>query len=247
MSTNRTAFVTGGTGGIGTAICKRLCAAGVRVVAGCRVNSPRRQHWLAAMGSHGFEPRLVELDVADWDSVRSAVELVKSEVGPIDVLVNNAGITQDKSFRRMEREEWDRVINTNLSSVFYVTRHVLEDMIERGWGRIINIGSVNGQRGQAGQTNYAAAKAGIHGFTMSLAREVAQKNVTVNTVSPGYVETDMVNGLRADILQRIREGIPVSRFGRPDEIASLVAWLASDEAAFATGAEYSLNGGMHMH
>jgi acetoacetyl-CoA reductase len=160
--------------------------------------------------------------------------------------VNNAGITRDGFFRKMAQEDWEAVINTNLNCLYCVTKPVVGDMIERGWGRIINISSVNGQKGQVGQTNYAAAKAGIHGFTMSLAREVAHRNVTVNTVSPGYIETDMLAGLRPDVLDRILDCIPVGRLGKPEEIASIVAWLASDEAGFATGADFPVNGGMHM-
>jgi len=198
------------------------------------------------MRAQGYEACVVEVDVTSGESARAALGLVKSAIGPVDILVNNAGITRDKSFRKMGREDWEAVINTNLNCLYCVTKPVVDDMIEKGWGRIINISSVNGQKGQVGQTNYAAAKAGIHGFTMSLAREVAHRNVTVNTVSPGYIETDMLAGLRPDALDRILDCIPVRRLGKPEEIASIVAWLASDEAGFATGADFSVNGGMHM-
>jgi acetoacetyl-CoA reductase len=246
MGGKRVAFVTGGTGGIGTAICKRLCAAQIRVVAGCSINSARKSRWRDDMQAQGYEALVVELDVASGDSAREALERVKSEIGPVDILVNNAGITRDKSFRKMAPADWEAVIDTNLNCLYCVTKPVLDDMIERSWGRIINISSVNGQKGQIGQTNYAAAKAGIHGFTMSLAREVAHRNVTVNTVSPGYIETEMLAGVRPDALERILQSIPVGRLGRPEEVASIVAWLASDEAGFATGADFAMNGGMHM-
>ena len=164
----------------------------------------------------------------------------------MDVLVNNAGITRDGVFRKMSPEDWKAVIDTNLNSLFFVTRQVVDGMLERGWGRIINISSMNGQKGQFGQSNYSTAKAGMHGFTMSLAQEVASKGVTVNTVSPGYIGTDMVRAIREDVLQKIVGTIPVKRLGTPEEIASMVSWLASDDAGFATGADFSLNGGNHM-
>jgi acetoacetyl-CoA reductase len=246
MGGQRVAFVTGGTGGIGTAICKRFCAAQIRVVAGCSINSLRKNQWLMDMRAQGYEAVVVEVDVASGESAKATLERVKSEIGPVDILVNNAGITRDKFFHKMAQEDWEAVINTNLNCLYCVTKPVLDDMFERGWGRIINISSVNGQKGQVGQTNYAAAKAGIHGFTMSLAREVAHRNVTVNTVSPGYIETGMLSGLRPDVLDRILDSIPVRRLGKPEEVASIVAWLASDEAGFATGADFPINGGMHM-
>ena len=171
---------------------------------------------------------------------------MRNEVGPIDILVNNAGITRDGTFRRMTVADWKAVIDTNLNSLFHVTKQVIDGMLDRGWGRIINISSVNGQKGQFGQTNYSTAKAGIHGFTMSLAQEVASKGVTVNTVSPGYIGTDMVRAMKPEALERIVATIPVKRLGTPAEIASIVAWLASEESGFATGADFSLNGGLHM-
>jgi acetoacetyl-CoA reductase len=242
----RIAYVTGGMGGIGTGICQRLAKQGFTVVAGCGPNSPRRAKWLEDQKALGFDFVASEGNVGDWDSTRQAFDKVKADVGEIDVLVNNAGITRDVVFRKMTREDWTAVIDTNLTSLFNVTKQVIDGMVERGWGRIINISSVNGQKGQFGQTNYSTAKAGIHGFTMALAQEVATKGVTVNTVSPGYIGTDMVKSIRPDVLEKIVATIPVRRLGAPEEIASIVAWLASDESGFATGADFSLNGGLHM-
>jgi acetoacetyl-CoA reductase len=233
-------------GGIGTGICQRLAKQGFTVVAGCGPHSPRRVKWLEDQKALGFDFVASEGNVGDWDSTRQAFDKVKAEVGEIDVLVNNAGITRDVVFRKMTREDWTAVIDTNLTSLFNVTKQVIDGMVERGWGRIINISSVNGQKGQFGQTNYSTAKAGIHGFTMALAQEVATKGVTVNTVSPGYIGTDMVKSIRPDVLEKIVATIPVRRLGAPEEIASIVAWLASDESGFATGADFSLNGGLHM-
>lgn len=243
---NRIAYVTGGMGGIGTAICQRLHKEDFTVIAGCGPNSARRARWLEEQKSLGYSFIASEGNVADWASTEKAFETVKKEVGEIDVLVNNAGITRDAVFRKMTHDDWTAVIDTNLTSLFNVTKQVIDGMVERGWGRIINISSVNGQKGQFGQTNYSTAKAGLHGFTMALAQEVATKNVTVNTVSPGYIGTDMVRAVRPEILSKIVESIPVRRLGDPEEIASIVAWLASDEAGFATGADFSLNGGLHM-
>ncbi|MFX1677346.1 3-ketoacyl-ACP reductase [Paraburkholderia sp. A2WS-5] len=242
----RIAYVTGGMGGIGTAICQRLHSDGFTVIAGCGPNSPRRARWIEDQKALGFNFVASEGNVADWESTVKAFEKVKSEVGEIDVLVNNAGITRDVVFRKMTREEWDAVIDTNLTSLFNVTKQVIDGMVNRGWGRIINISSVNGQKGQFGQTNYSTAKAGIHGFTMALAQEVATKGVTVNTVSPGYIGTDMVRAVKPEVLEKIVASIPVRRLGEPHEIASICAWLASAEAGFSTGADFSLNGGLHM-
>ena len=242
----RVAYVTGGMGGIGTGICQRLHKEGFRVVAGCGPNSPRRAKWIEEQKVLGFDFVASEGNVGDWDSTNLAFDKVKAEVGEVDVLINNAGITRDIVFRKMSREDWTAVIDTNLTSLFNVTKQVIDGMVERGWGRIISISSVNGQKGQFGQTNYATAKAGIHGFSMSLAQEVATKGVTVNTVSPGYIGTDMVRSIRPDVLEKIIATIPVRRLGTPDEIASICAWLASDESGFSTGADFSLNGGLHM-
>ena len=241
----KVAYVTGGMGGIGTAICHRLAKEGFKVIAGC---GPSRDFnkWLDEQKALGYAFHASVGNVADWDSTVAAFEKVTREVGPIDILVNNAGITRDGVFRKMSKADWDAVINTNLNSLFNVTKQVIEGMVERNWGRIISISSVNGQKGQFGQTNYSTAKAGIHGFTMALAQEVANKGVTVNTVSPGYIGTDMVKAIRPDVLEKIIATIPVKRLGEPDEIGSIVRWIASDDAGFATGADFSLNGGLHM-
>jgi acetoacetyl-CoA reductase len=248
MSTQvkRIAYVTGGMGGIGTAICRRFCQSGYTVIAGCGPGSARKERWLRDMRAEDLDIHASEGNVADWDSTRHAFDAARAEVGPIDILVNNAGITRDGTFQKMTPDAWISVIQTNLNSLFNVTKQVIDGMIERGWGRIINISSVNGQRGQFGQTNYSTAKAGIHGFTMALAQEVAGRGITVNTVSPGYIGTEMVRAMKPERLEKIVAGIPVKRLGTPEEIASIVAWLASDESAFATGADFSLNGGLHM-
>ena len=242
----RTAYITGGMGGIGTAICKRLCREGHTVIAGCGPGSTRRERWLRDMAAEGYKVAASEGNVADWESTRRAFEIVRAEIGHIDILVNNAGITRDGTFKQMSFADWHAVMDTNLNSLFHVTKQVIEPMLERGWGRIINISSVNGQRGQFGQTNYSTAKAGIHGFTMALAQEVASRGVTVNTVSPGYIGTDMVRAIKPERLDKIVATIPIKRLGEPDEIASIVAWLCSKESGYATGADFSLNGGMHM-
>jgi acetoacetyl-CoA reductase len=241
----RVALVTGGTGAIGTAICKRLADSGARVATTFR-DAAKGQHWEAARRSEGYSFVLVQADVADFDSSRSLVERVEQEAGPIDILVNCAGVTRDTTFRKMSEEQWGCVISTNLNSVFNVTRHVAPGMSERGYGRIINISSINGEKGQFGQVNYSAAKAGMHGFTMALAQEVARKGVTVNTISPGYIATDMVLGVPEEIRKKIVEQIPVGRMGTPEEVACAVEFLASEGAAFFTGANLSCNGGQHM-
>jgi acetoacetyl-CoA reductase len=232
-------------GGIGTAICQRLHKEGFRVIAGC---GPTRDYdkWLAEQKALGYAFHASVGNVADWDSTVEAFTRAKAEHGPIDVLVNNAGITRDRLFVKMTREDWDAVIDTNLNSMFNVTKQVVPDMIERGWGRIIQISSVNGEKGQAGQTNYSAAKAGMHGFSMALAQELANKGVTVNTVAPGYIGTDMVRAIKPEILEKIVNTIPVKRLGTPEEIGSIVAWLAGEDSGFTTGAEFSCNGGLHM-
>ena len=241
---SRIAYVTGGMGGIGTAICRRFHDMGCTVIAGC---GPTRDHpkWLDEQKADGYTFHASVGNVADWDSTRAAFEKA-SQIGPIDILVNNAGITRDGVFRRMSLDDWRAVIDTNLNSLFNVTKQVIDGMLDRGWGRIINISSVNGEKGQFGQTNYSAAKAGMHGFTMALALEVASKGVTVNTVAPGYIATDMVMAVREDLREKIIQQIPVRRLGKAEEIASIVGWLASDDAGFTTGAEFSCNGGLHM-
>ena len=242
----KVAYVTGGMGGIGTAICQRLHKEGFKVIAGC---GPTRDHakWLAEQKALGYTFYASVGNVGDWDSTVEAFGKTKAEHGTIDVLVNNAGITRDRMFLKMSREDWDAVIETNLNSMFNVTKQVVSDMVEKGWGRIINISSVNGAKGQAGQTNYSAAKAGMHGFTMALAQELAAKGVTVNTVSPGYIGTDMVKAIRPDVLEKIVAGVPVKRLGEPAEIASIISWLASEEGSYSTGADFAVNGGLHMH
>ena len=241
----KVAYVTGGMGGIGTAMCQRLHQDGFKVIAGC---GPSRdaQKWLDEQKALGFTFYASAGNVSDWESTKAAFEKVKAEHGPIDVLVNNAGITRDRMFLKMTPEDWNAVISTNLNSLFNVTKQVVGDMADRGWGRIINISSVNGEKGQVGQTNYSAAKAGMHGFTMALAQELAGKGVTVNTVSPGYIGTEMVKAIREEVLEKIVATIPVKRLGAPEEIASIVAWLASDQSGYSTGADFSINGGIHM-
>ena len=241
----KVAYVTGGMGGIGTAICQRLHKEGFKVIAGC---GPTRDHakWLAEQKALGYTFYASVGNVGDWDSTVEAFAKTKAEHGTIDVLVNNAGITRDRMFLKMSREDWDAVIETNLNSMFNVTKQVVSDMVEKGWGRIINISSVNGEKGQAGQTNYSAAKAGMHGFSMALAQELATKGITVNTVSPGYIGTDMVKAIRPDVLEKIVATVPVKRLGEPSESASIIAWLASEEGGYATGADFSVNGGLHM-
>jgi acetoacetyl-CoA reductase len=232
-------------GGIGSAICRKFHDLGYTVIAGC---GPTRNHekWLAEQKAAGYHFTASVGNVADWDSTRAALEKVVAEFGRVDILVNNAGITRDGMFRKMSLEDWRSVIDTNLNSLFNVTKQVIDGMLERNWGRIVNISSVNGEKGQFGQSNYSAAKAGMHGFTMALAQEVASKGVTVNTVAPGYIATDMVMAVREDVREKIIQTIPVKRLGRAEEIASVVGWLSTDEAAFATGAEFSINGGLHM-
>ncbi len=239
------AYVTGGMGGIGTAICQKLAKAGFKVIAGC---GPSRdyQKWLDEQKALGFSFYASVGNVADWGSTVDAFQKAISEHGAIDVLVNNAGITKDRMFLKMTPEDWKAVIDTNLNSMFNVTKQVVPGMVEKGWGRIIQISSVNGEKGQAGQTNYSAAKAGMHGFTMALAQELAAKGVTVNTVSPGYIGTDMVKAIKPEILDKIVATIPVKRLGTPEEIGSVVTWLAGEDSGFTTGADFSCNGGLHM-
>jgi len=242
----RIAFISGGMGGIGSAICRRLGRQGHTVVAGCLPGYEKKGEWLERMRGEGFRVHAAEGDVADFQSCSEMFYQVRSVVGPIDILVNNAGITRDSVFKRMTEADWMAVINTNLNSVFNVTRQVIDGMSERNWGRIINISSVNAIKGQFGQTNYSAAKAGMAGFSKALAQEVVRKGVTVNTVSPGYVETDMVMAIRQEIRDQIVESIPMGRLAKPAEIAAVVAFLASEEAGYITGANISVNGGMHM-
>ncbi|MDQ5879940.1 MAG: acetoacetyl-CoA reductase [Pseudomonadota bacterium] len=244
----RVALVTGGMGGLGEAICIKLAALGYKVVTTHSPGNDKAKDWLAGMNNMGYGFKAYPCDVADFDSCKACVETVTKEVGPVEVLVNNAGITRDMTFKKMTKADWDAVIHTNLDSVFNMTKQVMEGMIERKWGRVINVSSVNGQKGAFGQTNYSAAKAGMHGFTKALALEVAKNGVTVNTISPGYIGTKMVMAIPQEILDsKILPQIPVSRLGKPEEIAGLVAYLSSDEAAFVTGANISINGGQHMY
>jgi acetoacetyl-CoA reductase len=243
--TARVAYVTGGMGGIGTAICQRLYKAGFKVVAGCGPNR-NFQKWLNEQAALGYRFHASVGNVADWSSTVTAFGLAFEAHGRVDVLVNNAGVTRDRMFLAMTPEDWKLVLDTNLNSMFNVTKQVAPGMVERGWGRIIQISSVNGAKGQAGQTNYSAAKAGMHGFTMALAQELAAAGVTVNTVSPGYISTDVIRSISPEVLEKVVATIPVQRLGRPEEIASMVAWLASDDSGFTTGADFSCNGGLHM-
>ncbi|WP_417474154.1 beta-ketoacyl-ACP reductase [Luteimonas mephitis] len=241
----RVALVTGGTGGIGTAICRRLAANGLRVATNYR-NEERAREWQARMQADGFEVALAKGDVSTPEEAEAMVREVERQLGPIDILVNNAGITRDGTFHKMTAQQWQEVINTNLNSVFNVTRPVIEGMRERKWGRIIQISSINGQKGQYGQANYAAAKAGMHGFTISLAQENARFGITVNTVSPGYIGTDMVMAVPEEVRNKIIAQIPTGRLGNPDEIAYAVSFFIPDEASWITGANLSANGGQYM-
>ena len=247
MDKKRVALVTGGMGGLGEAICIKLAALGHTVATTFSPGNTKSQAWLAAMKAQGYEFHAYVCDVGDWDSCVACVQKIAAELGPVDVLVNNAGITRDMTFKKMDRVNWDAVMHTNLDSVFNVSKQVCDGMVDRGWGRIINISSVNGQKGAFGQTNYSAAKAGMHGFTKALSLEVARKGVTVNTISPGYIGTQMVMAIPKDVLDsKIIPQIPMGRLGKPEEVAGLVAYLASAEAAFVTGANIAINGGQHM-
>ncbi|MDX1519748.1 MAG: acetoacetyl-CoA reductase [Gammaproteobacteria bacterium] len=242
---DKVALVTGGTGGIGAAICLKLADSGARVATNYR-NEEKARQWQESVKAKGYDIKIYQADVSDSEACADLVKQVEQDLGPVDILVNNAGITKDGTFRKMTRDQWDAVIQINLNSLYNMTRPLIEGMMERGWGRVINISSINGQKGQLGQTNYAASKAGMHGFTMSLAQEVARKGVTVNTVSPGYIATEMVMAVPEDIRNKIIAGIPVGRLGTAEEVAAMVDFLASEEAGFATGANFSMNGGQHM-
>lgn len=237
----RVALVTGGTRGIGKAISARLKADGYKVAANYAGNAEAAEATAKELGISVFK-----WDVGDAAQCAEGIAKVQSEVGPVDVLVNNAGITRDGLFHKMAAEKWDDVIRVDLSSLFYMTRPVIEGMRERGYGRIINISSINGQKGQVGQVNYSAAKAGMIGFTKALAQESANKGVTVNAVAPGYIDTDMVAAVPEDVLKKIISGIPVGRLGKAEEIAHAVAFLASDQAGFMTGATLTMNGAQYI-
>lgn len=248
MASDHTALVTGGMGGLGEAIARTLHDAGVTVLV---TYSPGNDHvaaWLDHQAREGYFFKAYGADVADETSCLEMASSIQADGHKVDILINNAGITRDGTFHKMTKINWDAVMRTNLDSMFNVTKPFIDGMIERRWGRVINIASINGSKGQFGQTNYAAAKAGIHGFTKSLALEVAKKGVTVNTVSPGYLETKMVMAVPKEILEsQILAHIPVGRLGRPAEIAALIAFICSEEAAFMTGANVAMNGGQHMY
>jgi len=245
----RVALVTGGTGGIGSAICKKLADEGYQVIAGYYSggNHEKAQKFQDEMAAEGYDIALAFGNITEWESCEACVEGIKRDFGSIDILVNNGGITRDSTLRKMNKDQWVDVINTDLTSVFYMTRMVVNDMLANGWGRIINISSVNGEKGQFGQANYSAAKAGMHGFTKAVAQEVASKGVTVNTISPGYIATSMIMEVPEEIREGIRKGIPVGRFGKPEDIARVVAFLAHEDAGFITGTNISANGGQYMH
>jgi acetoacetyl-CoA reductase len=245
MSTARTALVTGGTGGIGTAICKKLVAMGHRVATNYRSEEKARA-WQRGLQQAGIDVTIVPGDVGSPEEAAAMVQAVEAALGPVDILVNNAGITRDTTFHRMSALQWQEVINTNLNSCYNVTRPVIDGMRERKWGRILQISSINGQKGQYGQANYAASKAGMHGFTISLAQENAKFGVTVNTISPGYVATEMVMAVPEEVRAKIAAQIPVGRLGTPEEIAYAVGFFIPDEAAWVTGANLSINGGHYM-
>ena len=245
--TTRIALITGGMGGLGETISTKMADAGYRVVVTYSPSNTTAEKWRADMKAKGYDFRAYPCDVADFESCKACCARIEAEVGPVDILVNNAGITRDMTFRKMDLAAWKAVIGTNLDSVFNMTKPVYDGMMDRGWGRIINVSSVNGSKGAFGQTNYAAAKAGMHGFTKSLALESARKGVTVNTISPGYIGTKMVTAIPKDVLDsKILPQIPVSRLGKPEEVAGLIIYLCSEEAAFVTGANIAINGGQHM-
>jgi acetoacetyl-CoA reductase len=244
--TQRVALVTGAMGGLGTAICQELAKAGHKVVAAYHPEFDKPEEWTREMAEAGFKDFvIVSGDVASFESCVAMVTEAEAKAGAIDILVNNAGITRDRLFAKMEPEQWEAVISTNLSSLFNMTKQVSAKMAAKGWGRIINISSINGVKGQAGQTNYSAAKAGVIGFTKALAAELATKGVTVNAIAPGYVATKMVMAIKPEVLQSIIDSVPMKRLARPEEIGGACAYLASDLAGFMTGATMNINGGLH--
>ncbi|NLB12635.1 MAG: acetoacetyl-CoA reductase [Gammaproteobacteria bacterium] len=245
-STIRTALVTGGMGGLGQAIARTLHAAGHRVLVTCTAADDDVLGWLAAQAAAGFDFAAYEVDVGDFSSCQAMAQRIEADGHQVDILVNNAGITRDATFRKLSWEDWDAVLRVNLDSMFNVTKVFIDGMTTRGWGRVINISSVNGSKGQFGQTNYSASKAGVQGFTRALAQEVARKGVTVNAVSPGYVGTQLVMDMPEDIRARIVAEIPLGRLGRPEEIAALVGFIASEPAGYMTGSNVAMNGGQHM-
>ena len=247
MAKQRIAVVTGGMGGLGETISTKMASAGYRVVVTYSPSNTKYKSWLEEQKGRGFSFNAFPVDVVDYDDCQRICSRIQSEVGAIDILVNNAGITRDMTFKKMTKTDWDAVMRTNLDSCFNMTKQVCDAMAERGWGRVINISSVNGQKGAFGQTNYSAAKAGMHGFTKALALEYARKGVTSNTISPGYIGTKMVTAIPQEVLDsKILPNIPVGRLGKPEEVAGLIIYLASEEAAFVTGANIAINGGQHM-
>lgn len=243
----RTALVTGGMGGLGEEIARSLHDAGHTVLVTYSPQNSHVQAWLTQQLAHGYAFTAYEADISNDVVCQGMADKIHADGHQVDILINNAGITRDGTFRKMTKESWDAVLRTSLDSVFNVTRPLLDRMLDRGWGRIVNVSSINGNKGQFGQTNYSAAKAGIHGFTKALAQEVARKGVTVNTVSPGYLETKMVTAVAEDVLKQIVAAIPIGRLGKPKEIAALIAFIVSDAAAFMTGSNVSMNGGQHMY
>lgn len=247
INNNRVVLVTGGMGGLGETISTKMVDAGYKLAVTYSPGNKTHSEWVTQMKSRGYDILAVPCDVADYDSCGKAVAEVQDKLGAVDVLVNNAGITRDMTFKKMDLINWNAVLRTNLDSLFNMSKQVADGMVERGWGRIINVSSVNGSKGAFGQTNYSAAKAGVHGFTKALALEVARKGVTVNTISPGYIGTKMVTAIPKEVLDsKILPQIPLGRLGKPEEVAGLIIYLASEEAAFVTGANIAINGGQHM-
>ena len=243
----RTALVTGGMGGLGEAIARALHDAGRKVLVTHSPKNDRVAAWLQSQSGDGYHFAAYGVDVSDFESCRELAATLRADGHHVDILINNAGITRDATVRKLSKVDWDAVIRTNLDAVFFMTQPFCDAMVQKAWGRIVNISSVNGSKGQFGQANYSAAKAGVHGFTKALALEVARKGVTVNTVSPGYLETKMVQAIAPEVLEsQILPQIPVGRLGRPAEIAALVAFICSDEAGFMTGSNVAMNGGQHM-
>ena len=246
---SKVAVVTGGIGGLGTAMCQALAKAGRKAVAvdysGLKPEAVDK--WKADRKAEGLDIPVYLADVTSFESCADVCKKIEAEVGPIEILVNNAGITRDAMFHRMTPEQWDQVIKTNLYSVFNMSKQVYEGMTSRGWGRIVNIASVNGLRGQAGQTNYSATKSGIYGFNKALAQECVKKGVTVNSISPGYIGTEMVRAIKPEVLEKVVAGIPVGRLGEPSEIARTVVFLSSEDAGYITGEDITVNGGLYYH
>lgn len=240
---DKVALITGGTGGIGTAICQKLASEGATIITTYR-NEAKAKAWKT---EQSFDAVIHACDVSSYKDCQNLHDIILQDHAGVDIIINNAGITRDGSFKKQTHDKWQAVISTNLDSVFNVSHQFVTGMMERGWGRVVNISSINGQKGQFGQTNYSAAKAGLHGFTMALAQETARKGVTVNTISPGYIKTEMVMGVPENIRDQIIAGIPVGRLGNPEEIAALTGFLCSEEAGFITGANFAINGGQHMH